>query len=472
MARIALLLITAVLAACTTLAPDYQRPALPVASSYPGSTDAAAAAPIGWREFFIDSRLQELIDQALANNRDLRVAALNIERARAIYQIQRADLFPSVDATVSGTHQRLPADLSRSGRAETTHEYSATVGFSSYELDFFGRVRSLKDQALEIFLATGEARRSSQVTLVSEVASAYLTYAADQERLDLARDTLASQQASFALTRRRFELGVASELDLRQAQTSVESARFDVARFTSLVAQDRNALALLVGAPIDDALLPDAPVAEVTALREIPAGLPSDLLQQRPDIIQAEHLLKGANANIGAARAAFFPSITLTGAVGTASAGLSDLFKSGSGAWAFLPQISLPIFDAGRRDANLKVSETERDMAVAQYEKAIQSAFREVADALAERGTLSERLGAQEALTEATAQSYRLSQARFQRGVDSYLAVLDSQRSYYSAQQNLILTRLTRLTNQVTLYKVLGGGWVERSAQAQATPRP
>src|SRR5882762_273760 len=313
MARIALLLITAVLAACTTLAPDYQRPALPVASSYPGSTDAAAAAPIGWREFFIDPRLQELIEQALANNRDLRVAALNIERARAIYQIQRADLFPSVDATVSGTHQRLPADLSRSGRAETTHEYSATVGFSSYELDFFGRVRSLTDQALEIFLATGEARRSSQVTLVSEVASAYLTYAADQERLDLARDTLASLQA-----------------------------------------QDRNALALLVGAPIDDALLPDAPVAEVTALREIPAGLPADLLQQRPDIIQAEHLLKGANANIGAARAAFFPSITLTGAVGTASAGLSDLFKSGSGAWAFLPQISLPIFDAGRRDANLK----------------------------------------------------------------------------------------------------------------------
>jgi multidrug efflux system outer membrane protein len=433
-----------------------------------GNGDANLFAATAWRDYFSDAKLQKLIQLALDNNRDLRVAALNIEKARAQYQIQRSELFPSINASGSGTAKRTPASLSGTGQPVISHSYSAGLGFAAYELDFFGRVRSLKDAALEQYLATTEARDSTQISLIAEVASAYLTLGADHERLQLAKDTLTSQQASFGLTQRSFELGVASELDVRQAQTSVETARVDVARFTGQVAQDENALALLVGTAVPQDLQPVAAVDTVTAVEDIPSDIPSEVLQRRPDIQQAEHLLKSANANIGAARAAFFPSITLTGSAGAASARLSDLFKAGSGAWSFIPQVNLPIFDGGRNLANLDVAKADEKIAVAQYEKSIQSAFREVADALATRGTIGDQLTAQQALVDATKRSYTLSDARYRKGVDSYLNVLDAQRSLYGAQQNLITIRLARQANLVTLYKVFGGGWQQQSAEAPA----
>ena len=341
----------------------------------------------------------------------------------------------------------------------TSHQYSATLGVSAYELDLFGRVRNLSAQALEQYLSTEEARRSTQISLVAEVATAYLTWAADLERLALARETLRSQSDTYALTKRRFELGSASALTLRQVQTSVDSARVDVARYTGQVAQDRNALALLLGAPVPAELAPQALGDSLNALPELPAGLPSALMLRRPDLLQAEHQLKAATANIGAARAAFYPRISLTASAGSGSGELSGLFKGGSGSWTFLPQISLPIFDGGANRAGLDNAVAGRDIALAQYEKAIQSAFREVADALAQREALSGQLEAQQSLVEASGEALRLSDARFARGVDSYLDVLDAQRTWYGAQQTLIGTRLSRLTNGVTLYKALGGGW-------------
>jgi multidrug efflux system outer membrane protein len=340
-------------------------------------------------------------------------------------------------------------------------QYSVGLGVSSYELDLFGRVRSLKDQALEQFLATEQARRSVQISLVSQIAVGYLTLAADLERLQLAKGTLTSQNSSYQLTRSRFEAGVSSALDLNQAQTSLDTARVDIARFTTLAAQDENALNLLVGSPVPAELLPSALSEALTAMKDVAPGLPSDVLLRRPDILQAEGQLKGVNANIGAARAAFFPRITLVSSIGFGSDDLAKLFVPGSFAWKFAPQITLPIFDGGSNRANLKVAEVDRDIAIAQYEKAIQTAFREVADALAQRGTIDEQIAAQQSLANATAESYRLSQARYEKGVDSYLSVLDSQRSTYSAQQNLIGVRLARLANLVTLYRVLGGGTAE-----------
>lgn len=457
-----------VLYGCASMAPKYSRPEAPVPSQWPSGPayqetaakpDDQSSAAIRWQEFFIDEQLQKLIALALDNNRDLRIAALNIERAQALYQIQRADLFPTVNAAGSGLEQRVPASLSGTRQAMTMHQYSVGLGFSAYELDLFGRIRSLKESALEEFFATEEARRSVQISLVAEVASNYLTLAADKERLKIAKDTFDSQKASYNLIKRRFEAGVSSELDLRQAQTSVDSARVDIARFTSQVAQDENALALVVGSPVSAELLPSG-LSAITALKDFSAGLPSDVLQRRPDIMQAEHLLKAANADIGAARAAFFPRISLTTSIGVSSDQLSGLFKGGAGAWSFAPQITLPIFDAGRNRANLKVSEVDLKIFLAQYEKAIQSAFREVADALAQRGTLGDQMEAQQSLTDATAVSYNLAQARYSKGIASYLNVLDAQRSLYSAQQGLIAIRLSRLINSVTLYKVLGGGGV------------
>jgi len=459
-----------------SLMPAYERPAAPVPAAYPQSSAAdisanAAAADIGWRDFFADERLRQIIAMALANNRDLRVAVLNIEKSRAQYRIQDAALFPSVTAGGSASTSRSPADLSQTGQAAISRQYSADIGFSAYELDLFGRVRSLNAQALQSFFATEEARRSTHISLVAEVASDYLTLAADQERLQLARSTLQSQSDSYGLTRRSYEVGAASALTLRQAQTSVESARVDVARYTSQVAQDRNALALVVGAEVPAELLPTSLADALNALggrSDVPAGLPSALLQRRPDVLQAEHTLQAASANIGAARAAFYPSISLTATAGTGSSDLSRLFKGGQGTWSFIPQISLPIFDGGSNKANLDSATISRDISVAQYEKAIQTAFREVADALAQRGTLGQQLEAQQALVDATSESYKLSDARFKRGVDSYLNVLDSQRSLYSAQQTLISTQLSRVSNLVTLYKVLGGGWLETTGNASA----
>jgi multidrug efflux system outer membrane protein len=455
------------LAGCTTMAPKYERPPAPVPAKVPGglaSTGEAAKseqkplAEIPWQEFFVDERLRKLITLSLKNNRDMRVALLTVERFRAQYQIRRADLFPQINANAGASFQRVPEDLSSTGKAMNVHQYDVGLGLSSYELDLFGRVQSLKDQALEQYLATEQATRSVQIGLISQVATAYLTLASDRERLKLAKETLTTQEESYKLTKGRFDAGVSSALDLQQAQTSVDSARVDIARYTALVAQDENALNLVVGSPVDVGLLPESISETLTSLKGIAPGLSSEALLGRPDILQAEGLLKGANANIGAARAAFFPKITLISSVGFGSDELSGLFKSGSFTWSFAPRISLPIFEGGRNSANLKTAEVDRDIAIAQYEKAIQGAFREVADALAQLGTIDDQLKAQQSLTDATAESHKLSLARYEKGVDSYLQVLDAQRALYGAQQNLISVRLARLANQVTLYKVLGGG--------------
>jgi outer membrane protein, multidrug efflux system len=394
-----------------------------------------------------------LIDLALANNRDLRVAILNIDQARAQYRIQRSQSFPQIDAVGSQSASRIPASVSQTGASMTTRQYNANIGLSAYELDLFGRVRSLNGQALE--------RKATQISLISEVANAYLTWAADLEQLALAQQTLQSQSESYDLTKRRFELGSASELTLRQIQTSVDTARVNVAAYSRLIAQDRNALVLLLGAAVPAHLTPASLNDGVSTVADLPSGLPSDLLTRRPDILQAEHELKAANFNIGAARAAFYPRITLTGSAGSSSNDLNGLFESGSGAWSFVPQINIPLFAGGANRANLDGAHVGRQIEVAQYEQAIQIAFREVADALAERNTLGDQLAARQSLVDATSTSFRLSQARFERGVDSYLDVLDSQRSLYTAQQGLIDARLQKLTNTVTLYKALGGGWSE-----------
>jgi outer membrane protein, multidrug efflux system len=466
---------TAVLAGCGTLAPNYQRPAPPISGSWPSGPAYSAMvsgqneANVDWHDFVIDHKLRQLIALALANNRDLRVTALTIEKAQAQYQIERSTLFPHINATAGDSAALTPADLSFTGTRTVSHVYSVGLGFSAYELDFFGRVRSLKDEALEQYLSTEEAHRSTQISLIAEVATAYLTLAANQEHLSLAEDTLKSQQSIYALDKRRFELGAASQLDLSQAQTAVETARGDVARYTSVVAHDLNTLILLAGASVPGDLLPSASLTTITAVRDLPAGLPSDLLQNRPDILEAEHQLKAANANIGVARAAFFPSITLTSSLGTASSQLSGLFKSGSRTWLFAPQLNLPIFDGGSNTANLKVAQANRGIFLAQYEKAIQSAFREVADALADHGTLDEQVAAQQSLVDATALSFKLSDARFQKGVDSYLVVLDSQRSLYTAQHNLINLKLSHATNLITFYKALGGGAVALGSTVQVS---
>lgn len=454
--------LAASLASACTMIPDYQRPAAPVPASFPNAAQAAAATSpdaIAWRDYFTDARLREVIALALVNNRDLRVAVLNIEKARAQYRIQRADLFPSIGASGSQNAQRLPGDLTSSGEANVARVYSATVGFAAYELDFFGRVRSLNAQALESYLGTEEARRSAQISLVAEVASAWLTLASDHERQALARSTYESRLKSHNLIRRSVEAGAAPALDLHQSQQLLQSARADVARFGTFVAQGENALALVVGAPVPAELLPTTLSDSVSAIAELPAGVPSEVLTRRPDILQAERALRAANANIGAARAEFFPRITLTADAGTASSTLDGLFSGGSGTWSFMPQIRIPIFEAGRLQANLEVTEVQRDISVAQYEKSIQTAFREVADALAERSTLAERLDARRLQLESTQAAFRLSEARYKGGVDSFLVLLDAERSLYLAEQELILVRLNDAANRVTLYKVLGGGW-------------
>ncbi|CAI8896230.1 Outer membrane protein OprM [Pseudomonas chlororaphis] len=460
--RWALVPVLALLGGCINLAPEYQRPEAPVAEQWlPGSKTSTGevAADIHWQQFFTDSRLARLQALALANNRDLRLASLNIEKAQAQYRIQRAALFPAIDAGVSGTHARTPASSSSSGVATTSHDYSAQLGLSSYELDVFGRLRNLKDEALEAYLSLAETRRSTQISLVAEVATAWLTLAADNELLRLAQETLRSQQATYELTRRSHALGGSSGLALAQAQTTVESARGDAAVYASQILQDRNALRLLVGSEIPDELLPGASLQSAALLVRVPDELPSSLLQRRPDVLAAEHTLKSANIDIGAARAAFFPSISLTANAGSASSALSGLFKAGSGAWTFAPSISLPLFDAGSNRATLDAAKVEREIQVQTYQQTVQSAFKEVADALAERSTLDERLDAQQALTDASRKSFELADALYRGGSQSYLEALDAQRSLYSAQQDLISLRLAEQSNRVTLYKVLGGGW-------------
>ncbi|MDE1173598.1 MAG: AdeC/AdeK/OprM family multidrug efflux complex outer membrane factor [Parvibaculaceae bacterium] len=473
------------LTAGCTLIPDYLRPEAPVAAAWPTGpayqADAAgadknasqpAAIEIGWRNFFTDPDLQKLIGLSLSNNRDLRVAVLNIEQARAQYQVQRADLLPKINGVADGTRQRLPADLSQTGRSGISSDYSVGLGVTAFELDFFGRVRSLKEEALNQYLATGEARRSAQISLVAEVADGYLTLLSDRDQLALAQSTLKSQQDYYQLITARYNGGVASELDLRQAETQVNTAEVNVAQFSRLVALDLNALTLLVGGPLpENVVKADSTKVALTDqnfLEDLPAGLPSDLLTRRPDVVEAEYQLKAANANIGAARAAFFPSITLTGNIGTASSQLSGLFDGGSGAWSFAPQLNLPIFDTGSNIANLDLAKVQKNIQIAQYEKTIQTAFREVSDGLASRGTLSSQLASQQSLVNADQRSYDLAQARYDAGVEDYLVVLTSQQQLFQAQQNLISTRLLRLSNLVDLYKSLGGGWVEKTGDKPA----
>ena len=456
--------IVAFLGGCT-LTPEYTRPVSPVPLAWPTGTayqaanlanSAATVSELKWQEFFTDEKLRQVIVMALNNNRDLRLAALNVERARALYGIQRAGLLPTVNTVGTVSKQRVPGDLTSSGNATNLEQYNVNLGISSWEIDFFGRIRSLKDNALEQYLAMDQTRRSAQILLLSAIANSYLALAADRESLALVTSTLAAQEASYKLVRRRYDVGLASEIDLNRAQSQVETARGDIARYTQLAAQDENALSLLVGAPVPQALMPPE-LGSVSPPKEISPGLSSELLLQRPDVLAAEHGLKAANANIGAARAAFFPRISLTTSIGTASADLSGLFKSGQGTWSFAPQITMPIFDA-RTWSAYDVTMIEREMSVSQYEKAIQVAFREVSDALAVQGTVNQQLTAQQSLVNAVAKTYRLSNLRYNKGIDSYLDVLDAQRSLYAAQQGLIMLRLSRLTNLVTLYKVLGWG--------------
>ncbi len=467
------LAVTAVILSGCSLIPEYKQPAAPVAAQYPqgpayAPAEAAnvAAAEQGWRQFFRDPALQQLIQTSLVNNRDLRVAALNIDAYRAQYRIQRADLFPAVSATGSGSRQRVPADLSTSGQSGITSQYSATLGISAYELDLFGRVRSLSEQALQTYFSSEEARRSTQISLVANVANAYMTWQADKELLKLTENTLKAFEESYRLTSRSNEVGVSSALDLSQARTSVESARVALARYQRQVAQDQNNLTLLLGTGIPSNLPQPQPLS-ADLLSEMPAGMPSDLLQRRPDILQAEHELQAANANIGAARAAFFPSISLTANAGTISPDLSGLFNGGSGTWLFQPSINIPIFNAGSLRASLDYSKIQKEISVANYEKAIQTAFQEVSDGLASRKTYTEQLQAQNDFVGANQDYYRLAERRYRIGIDSNLTFLDAQRSLFSAQQSLITDRLSQLTSEVNLYKALGGGWYEQTGQAK-----
>lgn len=464
---IAALLAATALSACT-LAPKYVRPDAPVAEAY--STEAAqslgdAAAP-GWRQFFPDPRLQALIGAALDNNRDLRIAALRIEEARAQYNIQSADLLPNLNAGVTASRSQVPASVSPTRTSVITNSYQVGLNLAAFELDFFGRVRSLNEAALAQYLATEEARRAAQITIVAEVAKAYLAERAFAEQQDLARKTFESRQSAFTIARQRFEVGASSALDLRLNEALAQSARASLAALTRQRAQAINALTLLAGRPLTELPEPQT-LSEQTIVTDIPAGLPSDLLERRPDILAAERRLQASNASIGAARAAFFPRISLTAGVGTASNELSGLFETGSRTWSFVPQLVLPIFDAGRNRANLSLSQVRNNIAVADYECAIQIAFREVSDALTARAALEEQIDAQRAVQEAQAERLKLADLRYQNGVASSLDVLDAQRELFTAQQTLVQARLLRLTNAIDLYRALGGGLEETAVAAR-----
>ncbi len=443
--------------------PSYERPAAPVAAQWPASTgpkqpgqSAAAAAPMAlWQDYFTDSALRQLIKIALANNRDLRVALLNIELARAQLGIRRADQFPSVGAAAA-------ASRSATGTGSFNTVYSAGLSVTAYEIDFFGRVASLKEQALAQYLASTEAGQTAQISLIATLAQSWLSLLADEALLAVSHQTLASRQASLALVELKAQHGAASELDQRLAQTLLESARITLAQQQRQRALDENTLVLLLGQPLSDTPAGPADAQKLSHLQlaELPAGLPSELLARRPDIRQAEQLLIASNANIGAARAAFFPRISLTAGAGSASNELAGLFKGGSWGFTLAPQLLLPLFDAGRNQANLQAAQAARDVAVAQYEKAIQSAFREVADALAGRETLARQRQATRAQLEAEAARARLTKLRFDNGAASQLDWLDAQRSLFAAQQALVQTQLAYLQNQVALFKTLGGGAV------------
>lgn len=451
---IALSLCLALLGGCANLAPDYVRPEMPVPTSVDGRAVASKTVErLDWQRVITNERLKKVVALALENNRDLRVAALNIEKARAQYQIEGAALLPAVSASAGGSSSRYEGSISR--------KYSVGLGVTSYELDFFGRLSNLKEAALQDFLALEATKDSVHNSLIAEVTNAWLTLAADQDLLKLAKETYESRSKTLELTRKQQELGGSSRLTVVQAQATTEAARGDMANYQGLVEQAGNALSLLVGTTVPKDLLPEQQGGvgvSALALVEVPAGLSSEVLLRRPDIVSAEHTLIGYHADIGAARAAFFPSITLTGTVGTASSSLNGLFDAATRAWTFVPTLTLPIFNAGKLSAALSVAETTRDIQVAAYEKTVQTAFREVGDALSVRGTLAERMAAQRAEVDAYASSLKLSTERYRSGADSYLNVLDSQRSLYTAQKSLIALQLTEQSNRMTLFKVLGGG--------------
>lgn len=459
----------ALLSGCIDLAPTYHRPAAPTPASFP--TGPAYAPPpltaqpvLGWREFFSDPKLKSVIDEALANNRDLRIAVANIAAARAQYQVQRAALFPTIVAQGSATFAQEPLNVVAGGLAPTgsgafnEHLYSLTAGASAYQVDLFGKVRDLTRAEQDRYFATRQARDAAQITLVSQVAAGYLTVGADRALLVIAEDTLRSATEGLDLTKRRSDTGVASGLDISQAETIVQQARFDVARLTTQVAQDRNALDLIVGAPVTDDLLPSEASDSIVVLERLPAAVSSNVLLDRPDVLEAEDQLRASNANIGAARAAFFPDIQLTGSGGLISLALSTLFRGAAATWTFVPTISQTLFDAGANRGNLNLAKAERDASIASYEKTIQIAFREVADALAERGTIDEQLAAQQALVAASDDALRISTARYEQGSDTYLNVLIAQRTLFVARQTLVSTQFAKADNLVTLYTALGGG--------------
>jgi multidrug efflux system outer membrane protein len=473
----------AVLCACT-LQPPYHRPSSGVGEVWPtgpayaqqaANSGHAPAADVGWQQFFSDPQLRALIGIALQNNRDLRVAALNIEESQAQYRVQRSALFPSISASGSDAVEHLPPGVaigeSPSGAPNgvTFRTYSAGLGFASYILDVFGRIRSLSRAALEQYFAQIETRKSVQISLVAEVADDYLSYLSDRSLLALAEQTYTSQKSSLDLTQQSFNAGVDTALDLAQAQQTVYTAQANIAQFTRQVAEDLNALQLVLGAPLPTDLDKAPGLNGEHFLEALPAGLPSDLLTRRPDIAAAEDKLKGANANIGAARAAFFPSISLTGSFGTASTQLSGLLGNGSQEWTFEPSISLPIFAGGANVANLNLAQVEKNVAIAQYQKAIQTAFEDVSNALAARGTFDQQIVAEEHLVDAANNAYQLSLQLFRQGVANFLSVLDSQVTSYQAQQTLIAIRLARLQNLVALYTALGGGWNAQTVQPVAT---
>ena len=476
----ALPLLALLLSGCS-LVPDIARPAAPVPAAWPdgpayrrpptampASADPSAAADaIGWREVLRDPQLQRVVELALANNRNLRTAALNVAQAEAQYRVQRGDLLPQVGAAGALTAQRIPSSFGGGGGAITSRVWSGGIGFTSYEVDLFGRVRALTQQAFEQYLGYEETRRASQISLVAQVANAWLALLGDRDLLALTEQTLRNQQEALRLTQAGFDGGNATALALRQAQTSVETARASLAQYTRQQAQDLNALNLLVGTTVPRELLPtgrlDGPL-----VAEVPAGVDSAILLRRPDVLAAEHNLLAANANVGAARAAFFPSITLTANAGTASTSFSRLFSAGTASWSFAPQINVPIFSAGALRGSLDVAKVQTQLQVAAYELAIQTAFREVADVLAARGTYDTQIEAQTALANAYADAYRLSLLRFRSGLDTYQAPLDSQRQLFTAQQELISLRVQRLQTLVTLYKALGGGWSETTRVASA----
>jgi len=441
------------LAGCTMI-PQHDRPVAPVAAQYPGVTQtnaAPAASDIAWQNFFADERLKKLIELALANNRDFRVAMLNVEQSRAQYRITRSSSFPSVNG--SGSYAR-----SRSSGV-TSDQWSANLGSTAYELDFFGRVRSLNKQALEKYFATGEAQRSEKISLVAEVATEYLTVRQMEEQLRLARQTLDTVRGSYDLNKATFDAGASNELDLRTAEGQVQTAKINVLTYERQLAQAQNYLVLLVGQPLPADLPAPKPFNDTNLLAEIPAGLPSELVQRRPDILEAEHTLKAANASIGAARAAFFPSIKFTSSIGTTSDEFSKLFGAGTGVWSFSPQITVPIFTGGQNRADLDAAKISARIEVANYEKAIQTAFREVADALVAGSSYASQIEAQAALSNAQQIRFDLAILRYRKGDDTYLNVLSAQQDLYSAQQGQLEAQYNKLASQISLYKALGGGW-------------